>query len=203
MCEFEKKVKANLDVILRESAHEAVYPPVGVAVSGGADSIALLLVMSEIVSPLYVITVNHNIRPAEESGGDAEYVMSLCQRLEKDSGLKICCKLAELKPGAVAAEAEKRGRGSEDAARSLRYDAFEKYICHNQLDCLCLAHNRNDQLETILMRFLQGASFDSAAGIKARRGPYIRPLLNISRSEIESYLTGQGISWRTDRKSVV
>lgn len=195
MCEFEEKVKKNLLAC-------GVCPDsqkIGLAVSGGADSVSLLLAMSSFLSTLYVITVNHNIRPAAEAGGDARFVSEFCQKLEKENGKKINCTIIELPRGSVEAEAQKRGRGTEDAARSLRYEAFERFISQNQLDVLCLAHNRNDQLETILMRFLQGASFDSAGGIRARRGPYIRPLLNISRSEIESYLSGLGISWRTDK----
>ena len=222
MCDFEKKVYENLKscgVTLEaggegcggsDGASDSAGVAPGAAVSGGADSISLLVSLSKILSELrsagkaapaelFVITVNHNIRPAEESGGDALFVAELCKKLEKDTGIKINCNIAELPRGAVSDEVAKRGRGIEDAARSLRYEAFEKFICQNQLDALCLAHNRNDQLETILMRFLQGASFDSAGGIRMRRGPYVRPLLNISRAEIEAYLTEQGIGWRTDK----
>lgn len=207
MCDFEKKVYENLkNCGLTFSDRTAI----GAAVSGGADSLSLLVSLVKILSELkacgkpvpgtlFVITVNHNIRPAQESGGDARFVVDFCKKLEKDKGLKIVCQVEELAPGSVDTEAKKRGRGTEDAARSLRYNAFEKFISHNQLDALCLAHNRNDQLETILMRFLQGASFDSAAGIRARRGPYVRPLLNIPRSEIEAYLGEQGLIWRTDK----
>ena len=202
MCDFEEKVRNNLincNVCLDGSQK------IGAAVSGGADSISLLVSLSKIMpvhGTLFVITINHNIRPAEESGGDAQYVKELCEKLEKESGKKICCTVVELPRGAVDAEAGKRGRGTEDAARSLRYEAFDNFICENQLDTLCLAHNRNDQLETILMRFLQGASFDSAGGIRMQRGPYVRPLLNTSRADIEDYLTGQGIAWRTDKTNL-
>ncbi len=207
MCEFENKVYENLKANGLSFSSELAL---GAAVSGGADSVSLLISLVNILSELrggrksapaklFVITVNHNIRPAPESAGDANYVLDLCKKLEEEKGIKICCDLVEFERGAVEAEAQKRGRGIEDAARSLRYNAFEKFICQNKLASLCLAHNRNDQLETVLMRFLQGASIDSAAGIKARRGPYVRPLLNIARAEIESYLTGLGIGWRTDK----
>ena len=210
MCDFEKKVYENLKNCGVSFEDDGAPLAIGAAVSGGADSISLLVSLSKILSELkaggksspeslFVITVNHNIRPAEESGGDARYVIELCQKLEKECGLKICCKLVELEAGAVAAEAEKRGRGTEDAARCLRYNAFEDFIAEHDLSALCLAHNRNDQLETVLMRFLQGASFDSAGGIKARRGSFVRPLLNIARTEIEAYLTAQKIGWRTDK----
>ena len=195
MCGFEEKVRKNLidcEVCLDGSQK------IGVAVSGGADSISLLLSLSSFILPLYVITVNHNIRPAEESRGDADFVLETCEKL-KNEGCKIICKVVELEPGSVAAEADKRGGGIEEAARYLRYQAFENFISDNNLAALCLAHNRNDQLETVLMRFLQGSPAESAGGIQARRGPFVRPLLDISRSEIEEYVTGRGFSWRTDK----
>ena len=200
MCEFEEKVKKNLiECGIKPDDTLNGTQKIGLAVSGGADSVSLLLSLSSIFSSLYVITVNHNIRPAEESAGDAQYVSELCKKLQEEKKVQIFCKVVELKKGLVQSEAQKRGGGTEDAARALRYKAFEEFIADNSLDALCLAHNKNDQLETVLMRFLQGASLDSAGGIKERRGNYIRPLLNITRSEIEDYLTSQNISWRTDK----
>ena len=197
MCEFEKKIYENLRA---NGIDFSTGTQLGVAVSGGADSVSLLVSLAKCSTlPLFVITVNHNIRPADESGGDAEYVKELCKKLQEKYNIEIFCKVVELKPGAVEAEAKKRGGGIEDAARYLRYEAFENFISENKLSALCLAHNRNDQLETVLMRFLQGASFDSAGGIKARRGCFVRPLLKISRTEIEGYLASQEIGWRTDK----
>ena len=204
MCEFEKKVKDKLDEILQSDARGGAYPPIGVAVSGGADSIALLLSMSEIISPLYVITVNHNIRPAAESGGDVDFVLEVCGELRK-RGRDVICEAVELERGAVAQEAERRGGGIEEAARYLRYAAFEKFVAERGLGVLCTAHNMNDQLETVLMRFLQGSPAEAAGGIRARRkmsmgGAVIaRPLLDISRNEIEAYVQSRGFTWRTDK----
>ena len=204
MCEFEKKVKDKFDDILRGISEGGVYPPTGVAVSGGADSIALLLSMSEIVSPLYVITVNHNIRPADESGGDVDFVLDVCGELKR-RGRNVVCEAVELERGAVAREAERRGGGIEEAARYLRYAAFEKFVAERGLGILCTAHNMNDQLETVLMRFLQGSPAEAAGGIRARRelcggGALIaRPLLDISRAEIEAYVQSRGFTWRTDK----
>lgn len=204
MCEFEKKVKDKFDDILQSDARGGAYPPIGVAVSGGADSIALLLSMSEIVSPLYVITVNHNIRPAAESGGDVDFVLEVCEELRK-RGRDVICEAVELERGAVAQEAERRGGGIEEAARYLRYAAFEKFVAERGLGVLCTAHNMNDQLETVLMRFLQGSPAEAAGGIRARRemsvsGSVIaRPLLDISRTEIEAYVQSRSFTWRTDK----
>ena len=174
----------------------------GVAVSGGADSVSLLISLCHILSPLgltlEVITINHNIRPKEETAGDAFFVQSLCQKLNGD-GYRVNCSVVELPPGAVADLVKNRKSGVEEAARFLRYQAFDRFILEKNLDFLCLAHNQNDQIETMLMRFLQGASVEALGGIARARGKYIRPLLGIKRSEIEDYLTGQNISWRTDK----
>ena len=79
MCEFEEKVKKNL---LACGVRPDGSQKIGLAVSGGADSVSLLLALSSFLSSLYVITVNNNIRPAEESDGDARFVKELCLRLE-------------------------------------------------------------------------------------------------------------------------
>ena len=218
MCEFEAKVKKNLeDIMGAEIAPDAAFR-IGAAVSGGADSVALLLALSEILNsksggpaPLYVITVNHNIRPAAESRGDVDFVLELCEKLRRD-GREIVCDVVELEKGEVARMAEGRGGGTEEAARYLRYAAFGEFAAERGLSALCLAHNRNDQLETLLMRFLQGSPAEAAAGIRARRELalpdgkasllFARPLLDISRAEIEAYVTSRGYTWRTDKTNL-
>jgi len=173
----------------------------GVAVSGGADSVSLLIGLSQVLKayklPLFVITVNHNIRASEETCGDAAFVQSLCSKLKKD-GFDIHFELFEIERGLVNSTAEMRKNGIEEAARFLRYKAFDSFIADNKLDFLCLAHNSNDNLETILMRFLQGSGSCGLSGIEAVRGKYIRPLLNIERSQIEEYLAQKNQSYRTD-----
>ena len=203
MCEFEKKVWNGLiecGLQLDSPAGKVIGggQRIGVAVSGGADSVSLLLSLSQFFSPLYVITVNHNIRPAAESRGDVDFVLEVCERLRRE-GRQIECDVVELERGAVAAEAEKRGGGIEEAARYLRYAAFGRFVTERGLDALCLAHNRNDQLETVLMRFLQGSLAEAAAGIRARRECFIRPLLGVTRREIEEYVASRGFEWRTDK----
>lgn len=164
----------------------------GVAVSGGADSIALLTALSHRfgAASLAAITVNHNIRPAAESKGDADFTAAYCAQLG------VPCTVVTLEPGKVHETAFARGRGEEEAARFLRYQAFDAFISEQNLCALCLAHNQNDQLETLVMRFLQGSS--AAGGIAYRRGKIVRPLLQISRADIERYLCMQGLAWRTD-----
>ncbi|QTQ11496.1 tRNA lysidine(34) synthetase TilS [Treponema parvum] len=173
----------------------------GAAVSGGADSIALLSSLAALCRkngvPLFVITVNHRIRPDGESEGDAKFVADYCKEL-RNGGCAVECFVYNIPYGRVDMCAAERGGGTEEAARYLRYEAFDSFIKDKDLSFLCLAHNKNDNLETILMRFFQGSSGTAAAGIKSQRDKCVRPLLEISRREIEDYLNFRKIPWRTD-----
>ena len=179
---------------------------IGVGVSGGADSICLLVCLANLFKKcpsvsLKVVTVNHNIRSEEESGGDCAFVVSVCNKLNElyyQNRNAISCEVVSLEKDKVFDFAKSRGAGIEESARFLRYQIFEDFIEKNHLDCFCLAHNKNDQLETALMRFLQGSSIEGSCGIWENRGKFVRPLINCDRKEIEKYLTEQGFVWRTD-----
>ncbi|AEE17191.1 tRNA lysidine(34) synthetase TilS [Treponema brennaborense] len=181
---------------------------VAFGVSGGADSMALLCASVRIRESLYsasctpgendtasarfrVITVDHNIRPPEESGGDAAFVRNFCETLPSTD-----CRVAVFERGAVERLARERRRGLEEAARSLRYGIFESDARQTGAAVICLAHNRNDQLETLLLRFLQGSS--AASGIPRCREPFVRPLLDIGRADILRYLEILAVPHRTD-----
>ena len=200
--EFTKEVMQGLSkcgVNLKLLA--AQKKSIGVAVSGGADSVSLLISLCSICKdysiPLKVITVNHYIRSDKETCGDVKFVKSLCGSL-CDSGFKLTLKIHELKKGAALELAQSQKCGVEAAARELRYAAFEDFINEEKLEYLCLAHNKNDQMETLLMRFLQGAGGNSKNGIPCVRQKYIRPLLWTERSKIEAYLKENKIEWCTD-----
>ncbi len=193
---FEENVADSLKELLEGECPESL----AVAVSGGADSVSLLVSLYNILrakkfsfhSALSAVTVDHSIRPEAETAGDAAFVKDLC------ASLGIKCIEKKLPRGFVSECAEERGRGMEDAARFLRYRAFEETAKEIGAKYICLAHNKNDLTETILMRFLQGAPASSSRGIVPRRGIYLRPLLNVTRAEIESYLREKNILWRTD-----
>ena len=194
---FEDKVLNGLErcgISLKQLEHSKL--PLGVAVSGGADSVSLFVSLAHIFNtkniPLKVITINHNIRSDEESRGDADFVKALCQQFG------VSCKIVEIERNLITAAATAEKTSVEDSARSFRYNAFEKFIDEEGLYALCLAHTQNDQLETALMRFLQGNDSDSISAIPYTRGKYIRPMLDITREEIEQYLNELDISWRTD-----
>lgn len=193
VCQGLSECGASPDSLL----HKGVV--LGAAVSGGADSISLVTALHHILPegvPLFVITVNHNIRPEAETAGDASFVESYCHSL----GVS-CCRI-EIPRGKVGALAKERGMGVEEAARLLRYEAFESFCSEKHIAFLCLAHNRNDQIETVVMRFLRGSS--ALSGIPRSRQLFegaqiIRPLLDIPREAIEEYLAAQQLSFRTDK----
>ena len=168
------------------------------ACSGGADSTALLLVFHQLQMRLRcrltVVTVNHNIRSAEESAADSAFVAELCSRLEPP----VSCAVAEIPAGEVARYAKERSRGTEDAARVLRYRLFEETAASVGADYIVTAHNRSDVYETALMRLFQGGSTASLSMMPVRRGRYLRPLITVERSDIEAFLRQQGIAWRED-----
>ena len=203
--DFTARVRASL-YSCTGGAFEAASPQssdisLGAAVSGGADSVAMFVSLAHIAREknigLHVITVNHNIRDEAESGGDARYVRSLCADFSR-KGFPVDCTCKTFLPGEVFGEAEKRGRGVEEAARHLRYKAFEEFARKKKTDFIALAHTEDDQLETLLMRFFEGGGAEGAGGIKKTRGLFIRPLLDISRREVERFLTLERIPWRTD-----
>lgn len=198
MDKFEEKVLLGLKSCGIEIENISKENPLGAAVSGGADSVSLLVSLSGILEEtgkkncLKIITVNHGIREKSETDGDAAYVESLCGNL----GVK--CETVVFASGKVACESKKRGKGLEEAAREMRYNVFEKFIKSENLAFLCLAHNQNDRIETVLMRFLKGSGSEGLGGIPQVRGKIARPLLEVSRDEIESYLSEKKIGWRTD-----
>jgi len=156
---------------------------VGVAVSGGADSVALLHILRGLWSELVVLHVNHHLR-GEESDGDEAFVRELAQSL----GLTIVVEHAVPPAGNLEQEA-RRGR----RAFFLR--------CREELDLkrVALGHTRSDQAETVLFRLLRGSGLTGLAGMRpASDDGFIRPLLTTSRDEVRRWAREQGLSWRED-----
>jgi tRNA(Ile)-lysidine synthase len=169
---------------------------VGIAVSGGADSVALLRAMLELREELgivlSVVHFNHGIRGAE-GDADAEFVA----RLAKEYTLHL-----HQASGVVPHFAKKWRVSTEAAARRLRYDLFRAVLAEGSVQKIATAHTRDDQAETVLLRILRGAGTRGIAGIhpvlKVEKGLIIRPMLEISRAEVEAYLKSIGQEWRED-----
>jgi len=170
---------------------------VGVGVSGGADSVFLLYFLAKYknvlgIDELIAIHVNHNLR-GEESDTDEKFVKDLCTTLD------IKCEVVSVD---VQKTANKQKIGVEEAARILRYDAFEKIRDKQYLDTICLAHHKNDQAETVLMHIFRGAGVQGAIGMLPQNAFYTRPLLALTRQEIESELKMAKIKYRIDSTNV-
>lgn len=191
---FEKKVLQGLnDSLSLCGVTLDGVDALGVAVSGGADSISLLYALKKILPEgkvLKAVTVNHNIRSLEETCGDADFVEETCR------SIGVCCRRYEIPRGLILDLAKNDGLSIEDLARKIRYERFRDFIRNEHVDFLCLAHNRNDQIETVFMRMIQGSS--DLSGIPMARERYLRPLLKISRKEIEDYLDENSLRYRTD-----
>lgn len=155
-----------------------------VALSGGADSVMLLHYLSgieglEVVAAHY----NHCLRGAE-SDRDELFVKSLCKKM----GIK--CLVGR---GDVAAFACNSGMGIEEAARTLRYEFLSETGKREGCNAVATAHNADDNAETVLLNMARGTGLKGLCGIPPVRGNFIRPLLQISRAEIEEYLAEQGL----------
>ena len=142
---------------------------------------------------LFCLHVEHGIRPAEESKGDAEFVREFCK------SNSIECKIENIPPGKAAALARKRGIGIEAAARFFRHRAFSKEASRlGEKTIILLAHTKDDLLETALMRVLRGAGSAGLAAMPVKRGRLLRPLLNMTRADVVEYLKTKNIGWRED-----
>lgn len=162
-----------------------------VAVSGGPDSVALLHLLLALrpayALALHVVHVNHNLRP--EAREDAEFVSSLA------NGVGVPCTVVEVN------EAPDSGDSVEAWARRVRYRALHGVARGVRADRIALGHTADDQAETVLMRLLQGAGPRGLAGIPPVRGPFIRPLIEVRREAVLSFLKGLGAHWVEDRSN--
>lgn len=193
MIEFEK----NIFSILKNYSQDNFL----VAVSGGADSMALLCALCNSASlrdALHVLHVEHGIRPAEESKGDADFVRSFCEKQN------IPCTVVSISPGKIAAFARKHNLGIEAAARHFRRRALLREAkcleqrAESRSVLILTAHTKDDALELSLMRILRGAGPTGLAWMPVKRGRFLRPLLDITRAEVIAYLKEKNIPWRED-----
>ena len=161
-------------------------------VSGGADSVCLLLTLCSLREKfgfeVKVCHVNHCLRGAA-ADADEEYVKKLCGELGVEC--RVFRKEVEL-------IAEKRKQSCEEAGREVRREAFEQMCAENGGTKIATAHHRDDQAETVLLNIARGTGIRGLCGIVPVRDNRLRPLLSLTRDRIESYLRERGIVWRVD-----
>jgi len=178
---------------------------VAVAVSGGADSVALLLALHQanheqrngravgLGVGLAAVHVHHGIRGAD-ADADAEFVRALCARLDVP---------LHVHQADVPALAKKNHETMEEAARNVRYAVFRELCGSGAAETIATAHTLSDQAETVLMKLLRGAWTEGISGIHPvlelkPQGRVVRPLLGVTRAELEAFLREQGQPWRED-----
>jgi tRNA(Ile)-lysidine synthase len=168
---------------------------IAIAVSGGADSVALLRVMLELRAELGIVLsvahFDHQLR-GDASRADAEFVRDLVNSHQLEF---------HLASGDTRERAAKMRETLEEAARELRYQFFQELISGGIVDKLATAHTMNDQAETVLLRMIRGAGTRGMGGIRAARDKFIRPLRDCKREEIVEYLNAIGQPWREDESN--
>lgn len=167
---------------------------IGVAVSGGPDSVALLHALEELYPDrkLCVVHLNHSLRGAD-SDGDEEFVRALAE----EHGHPFCLRRED-----VARAAREEGRNLEDCGRRCRYRFFTELVESEHCEVLATAHTRSDQAETVLFRLLRGAGGRGLSGIwPTLDGGIVRPMLDVTRDQVLEFLRGRSIRWREDRSN--
>jgi tRNA(Ile)-lysidine synthase len=167
------------------------------AVSGGADSVAMLCLLREVCREhsvrLTAAHFEHGIR-AEASVADAAFVRELCRAWN-----------VELIEGSadVPAMAKARSVGIEEAARDARYAFLREAKRQAGADWIALAHHQDDQAETVLMHLLRGCGLKGLVGMRETEGDLYRPLLSYPKQTLVDFLRNQGIEWREDASNQV
>ncbi len=185
----------GLVATVRASLRELGVPRAGdtvvVGLSGGADSVALLDCLAALrqADGFHVVAahLDHGLRP--DSAADAAFCASVCAALDVPFRTE---------------RADVRGRcrrdrlGLEDAAREERYAFLRRSARAEGASVVAIAHNRDDQAETVLLHLLRGAGSQGLGGMRARTADLIRPLLAVSRAQVVAHLEARGLTWRED-----
>ena len=203
MNEFEKRIRSRIsDLEMLPSRGGRVLA----GVSGGADSVCLLLVLAalreDLDFDLRAIHIHHGLR--ERAGEDLAFTQDLC------AGLQVPCRTWYVDAAAYAAG---HGLGVEEACRILRYQCFEQACLEWEAEgpgpdgqngsCrIAVAHHMEDQAETVLFHICRGSSIAGLRGMLPVSGRLIRPLLEETRDQIETYLREKGQTWRTDETNL-
>lgn len=162
--------------------------PVIVGVSGGADSMALLVALVELGYECVAVHANYHLR-GEESNRDMRHTQEVCARLGVD---------LYVRDFDVDARRRATGESVEMACRELRYAWMHDLLDRRRAQAIAVAHHREDNIETFLLNLLRGSSIAGLTGMRWRNGYVVRPLLDSTRAEIEEFLASRSVSYVVD-----
>lgn len=186
------ELTTTMSTVLRERFHVAAGERVGLGVSGGADSVALLRLFVELREKLgivpSVVHFNHQLR-GKASNADEKFVAGLAAEHDLEFFVER---------GNVAAKARRERTNVEDAGRRARYAYFESLAKEGRVARVAVAHTADDQAETVLAHILRGTGLAGLAGIHPTCGCVFRPLLDIRRAELRAYLKTKNQTWHED-----
>jgi tRNA(Ile)-lysidine synthase len=189
---FAEKFGNRLTEALKERPWFRPGLKLGIGVSGGGDSVALLMLMAESRARLGLVVsavhFNHRLR-GKASDADEKFVAALAEKL----GVTLHIGRAD-----VAKKAKSEKSNLEDAARRARYVFFERLTEQGVADVVATAHTMDDQAETVLAHILRGTGIAGLAGIHPVAGPVVRPLLGFRREELRKFLRAKRQPWRED-----
>lgn len=162
------------------------FKKVIIGVSGGADSVVLAHALKQLGYEIIIAHLNHQLR-GEESDKDEKFVKNLAKKWKVFYEVKKCF-------------IPKKGN-LENNARQIRYDFFEDVRKKYNADCIATAHHLDDQIETVLMHMVRGSGLRGQIGIKYQKEGLIRPMLDVKRCEVLSYIKENGLDYRTDESN--
>lgn len=185
-------MRDNILAWMREQRMTTPGDTVICAVSGGADSVCMLHVLLSLRGTLGITVeaahFNHHLRGAE-SDRDEAFVRALCASMDV---------VLHAGGGDVRARAAQTHESVEEAARKLRYAFFSSLP-----GLIATAHTQDDNLETVLLNLTRGTGLAGLCGIPPKRGPFIRPMLAVTRAQIEGYLAANGLRYMTDSTNLL
>lgn len=194
--DFKKTLERRLAQELRAAAWFRPGLKLGVGVSGGGDSVALLTLLAELRAELGIVgsavLYNHQLR-GRASDADEKFVAALAEKL----GWTL-----HVGRGDVAGKASREKANVEDVARRARYHFFERLAKQGIVEVVATAHTMDDQAETVLAHILRGTGIVGLAGIHPAAGQVVRPLLGFRRDELRKYLREKKQKWREDASNL-
>lgn len=198
MNEQESK-KLEKAVIAELKKHLKKNDTIIAGISGGPDSVFLLHFLKQMPIKTVVAHVNHSLR--KESDTEEKFVKKLCDNCDEKEKL-----IFESIKKDVSKIAKKEKKGTEETGRKIRYDFFKKLKKKHEAKYIITAHHADDNLETIILNFVRGAGLRGLSGmstqIKDPNLPLLRPLLQISKDRITTYLKFKKIRFKTDQTNL-